>query len=277
MNNIRKGTLYIVPTPIGNLRDITLRAMDILKGVNLICAEDTRNSGILLKHFDIETPMISYHKFNERSRVKEILDRLKKGESVAIISDAGTPAISDPAKIIVMAAIESDLAVEVLPGATAFVPAFVAAGMDEDRFCFNGFLPDKAKDRDRLLDEIKNQSCNQIFYVSPHKIYDFLAVCLDRLGERNCSISREISKLHETHYRGTLSRFVKEEIPLTLKGEFVVVIEGKIAEELSDEDILTLLKERGSSKAELKDIAKEYGIKRNRLYALALKLKEQKV
>ncbi|MCD6176394.1 MAG: 16S rRNA (cytidine(1402)-2'-O)-methyltransferase, partial [Candidatus Cloacimonetes bacterium] len=165
----KKGILFIVPTPIGNLADITFRAVDVLKKVSLIGAEDTRNSKKLLNHYNIETPMISYHKFNERKRVDQLLDKLQNGEDIAIISDAGTPGISDPSSIIIKEAIANDLKVEVLPGATAFIPAIIASGLNCERFQFIGFLPEKNKTRDILLESIKKNENTLIFYEAPHK------------------------------------------------------------------------------------------------------------
>lgn len=271
-----KGILYIVPTPIGNLKDVTLRALEILESVDLIGAEDTRTSGYFLKHYQIKTPMISYHKFNERSRVRALISRLNNGENIAIISDAGTPGISDPSKIIIQEAIKEEIKVDVLPGATALIPAIVNSGLDGNRFCFNGFLPDKERDRNRLFAEICNLSCSQVFYVSPHKIKNFLQLCLSKFGDRECSIGREISKLHETHYRGLLSQFVEEKIEIVLKGEFVVIISGKINEEITDEEIVSLLRDKGTDKNVLKEITELYNVKRNRLYRIALSVKEQK-
>ncbi len=218
--------LYVIPTPIGNLEDMTFRAVNVLKSVDLILAEDTRTSGVLLKHFDIKTPMHSHHKFNEHKTVQQVVERIKSGQSVALISDAGTPAISDPGFLLVRACVESGVEVECLPGATAFVPALVASGLPNDRFCFEGFLPQK-KGRQTKLNALKTEERTMIFYESPFRVLKTLTQLSETFGnERKASVSREISKLYEETIRGTLSELVVHFTNVPPKGEFVIIVAG---------------------------------------------------
>ncbi len=218
--------LYVVPTPIGNLEDMTFRAIRILKEADLILAEDTRTSGFLLKHFEIKTPMQSHHKFNEHKTVETVVQRIKSGQTVALISDAGTPAISDPGFLVVRQCVENGIDVECLPGATAFVPALVSSGLPNDKFCFEGFLPQK-KGRQTRLNELTNERRTMIFYESPFRLVKTLTQLSEVLGnERKASVSREISKLYEETKRGTLqelSQYFTEHNP---KGEIVIIVAG---------------------------------------------------
>lgn len=220
------GKLFVVPTPIGNLEDITLRAIRVLKECSLILAEDTRTSGVLLKHFGIETRMQSHHKFNEHRVTNSLLEKLKSGETIALISDAGTPAISDPGFYLVRACIQEGVEVECLPGATAFIPALVESGLPNDRFCFEGFLPQK-KGRQTRLKQLVDETRTMVFYESPYRVVKTLSQLAENLGEeRDATISREISKLHAETVRGTLRELIahfSENIP---KGEFVIVVAG---------------------------------------------------
>ncbi|MGL5273502.1 MAG: 16S rRNA (cytidine(1402)-2'-O)-methyltransferase, partial [Phocaeicola sp.] len=203
------GKLYVVPTPVGNLEDMTFRAIRILKEVNLILAEDTRTSGILLKHFEIKNSMHSHHKFNEHKTVEGIVARIKAGESVALISDAGTPAISDPGFLVVRECIRNGIEVQCLPGATAFVPALVASGLPNERFCFEGFLPQK-KGRMTKLVSLQEESRTMIFYESPHRLLKTLTQFGEYFGlERPIAVCREISKLHEESVRGTVAEAIE--------------------------------------------------------------------
>lgn len=221
------GKLYIVPTPIGNLEDITLRALNVLKKCDLILAEDTRTSGFLLKHFEIETPMQSHHKFNEHQTAERVVERLRGGETIALISDAGTPAISDPGFLLVRACVKAGVEVECLPGATAFVPALVESGLPNDRFCFEGFLPHK-KGRQTRLTELAEETRTMVFYESPYRVVKTLTQLAQFLGdEREASVSREISKLFAETVRGTLETLVKHFTENDPKGEFVIVVKGK--------------------------------------------------
>ncbi len=222
------GKLYVVPTPIGNLKDMTFRAVEVLKDVDLILSEDTRTSGKLLKHFEIETPQRSYHKFNEHKIVADLVSKMAQGSRFALISDAGTPAISDPGYLIVHKAIEQGIPVETLPGATAFVPALVNSGLPAERFVFEGFLPVK-KGRQTRLKSLQDETRTMIFYESPHKLLKTLRDFENYFGaDRPVSVSREISKLYEETLRGTLRevRRIFEEKP-AIKGEFVIVLKGK--------------------------------------------------
>jgi 16S rRNA (cytidine1402-2'-O)-methyltransferase len=218
--------LFVVPTPIGNLEDMTLRAIRILKEADLILAEDTRTSGFLLKHFEIKTPMVSHHKFNEHKTVEGIVQRLKAGQIIALISDAGTPAISDPGFLVVRACVENEIDVECLPGATAFVPALVASGLPNDRFCFEGFLPQK-KGRQTRIQSLANETRTLVFYESPFRLVKTLTQLGEVFGnERKASVSREISKFHEETKRGTLAELAEYYTLHQPKGEIVLIIAG---------------------------------------------------
>lgn len=218
--------LYVVPTPIGNLEDMTFRAIRILKEADLILAEDTRTSGFLLKHFGIETPMQSHHKFNEHKTVEAVVNRIKTGQSVALISDAGTPAISDPGFLVVRQCVENDIDVECLPGATAFVPALVASGLPNDRFCFEGFLPQK-KGRQTKINKLKDETRTMIFYESPFRLVKSLTQLSEALGaDRKAAVSREISKMFEETKRGTLADLAHYYTEHQPKGEIVIIVAG---------------------------------------------------
>lgn len=218
--------LYVIPTPVGNLEDMTIRAIRILKEVQLILAEDTRTSSVLLKHFDIHTPMTSHHKFNEHKTVEHLVERIKQGTTVALISDAGTPAISDPGFLLVRACVANDIEVDCLPGATAFVPALVNSGLPNDRFCFEGFLPQK-KGRQTKFKELAVEERTMIFYESPFRIVKTLEQMAEYWGgERKASVSREISKKFEETVRGTLTELIVHFTENPPKGEFVMVVEG---------------------------------------------------
>lgn len=219
--------LYLVPTPIGNLEDITLRALRVLKEADLILAEDTRTSGKLLKHYQIDTPMQSYHMHNEHKIVEGFVKRIQAGQVVALITDAGTPAISDPGFLLVRACVQAGVSVECLPGATAFVPALVNSALPNDRFVFEGFLPDKKGRQTRLKSLVEEQK-TMIFYVSPHKLLKTISEFIEIFGaERNASISREITKLHEETQRGTLQSLLQYYQNKPVKGEIVMIVEGK--------------------------------------------------
>ena len=221
------GTLYLIPTPIGNLEDMTLRAIRLLKEVDLILAEDTRTSAPILKHFGIDKKVFSHHQHNEHQSTTEIVKFLIQGQQIALISDAGTPAISDPGFLLVREAIKNNIQVICLPGATAFVPALVASGLPNDRFCFEGFLPVK-KGRQTRLKRLLSEERTLIFYESPHRLLKSLAEFAEYFGEdRQASVSREISKVFEETVRGTLSEIKTHFETHTLKGEFVICVAGK--------------------------------------------------
>ena len=216
--------LYIVPTPIGNLEDITLRAIRILKEVDLILAEDTRTSGKLLKHYEIENKKFAYHQFNEHKVLSMLIDRLSGGESMALISDAGTPAISDPGFLLVRECIKNNIEVECLPGATAFVPALVNSGMPCEKFFFEGFLPHK-KGRQTRLKILSQLPYTLIFYESPHRLLKTIGQFIEYFGpERSASVSRELTKIHEENVRGTLQEVFDHFKTRTIKGEIVIVV-----------------------------------------------------
>ena len=220
------GILYIVPTPVGNMEDMTFRAVRILKEVDLVLAEDTRTSGILLKHYDIKNNLMSHHKFNEHGTSSGVVSRLLAGENVALISDAGTPGISDPGFFLVREAVRAGVEVQCLPGATAFVPALVSSGLPCDRFVFEGFLPQK-KGRQTKLESLKEEERTMIFYESPYRLVKTLQQFAETYGgERQVSVCREISKVHEESVRGTLDEVIahfKEKEP---KGEIVIILAG---------------------------------------------------
>ena len=221
------GRLYVVPTPVGNLEDMTFRAIRILKEADLVLAEDTRTSGILLKHFEIKNAMQSYHKFNEHKTGEGIINRLKAGETIALVSDAGTPGISDPGFLVVRECVKNDIEVQCLPGATAFVPALVASGLPDERFCFEGFLPQK-KGRMTRLNALTEETRTMIFYESPYRLVKTLTQFAELFGpERKVSVCREISKIHEESVRGTLQEVVAHFTANEPRGEIVIVLAGK--------------------------------------------------
>ena len=221
--------LYIVPTPVGNLEDMTLRAIRILKEADLVLAEDTRTTSVLLKHYDIRARMESHHKFNEHEKVESVRQRILAGGTVALVSDAGTPGISDPGFLLVRTCVEAGIEVETLPGATAFVPALVNSGFPCDRFCFEGFLPVK-KGRQTKLQQLALEPRTMIFYESPFRLVKTLGQFAEVFGpERQASVSREISKLHDTTHRGTLKELFDYFSATPPKGEIVVVVKGSEA------------------------------------------------
>lgn len=218
--------LFVVPTPVGNLEDMTFRAIRVLKEADLILAEDTRTTGFLLKHFEIQNKMQSHHKFNEHKTVEQMAERILGGETIALVSDAGTPAISDPGFMLVRECVRKGVEVECLPGATAFVPALVVSGLPNDKFCFEGFLPQK-KGRQTRLKELAAEHRTIIFYESPYRLVKTLTQCSEYFGnERQVSVSREISKLHEETVRGTIEEVIKHFTLNEPKGEIVIILEG---------------------------------------------------
>lgn len=220
------GILFIVPTPVGNLEDMTFRAIRVLKEADLILAEDTRTSGVLMKHFEIKNAMQSYHKFNEHKTVENVILKIRGGQNVALISDAGTPGISDPGFLIVRECVRNGIEVQCLPGATAFVPAVVASGLPDDRFCFEGFLPQK-KGRMTRLKALAQESRTMIFYESPYRLLKTLTQFVGAFGaERQASVSREISKMYEETVRGSLQELVEHFTTNEPRGEIVIVIAG---------------------------------------------------
>lgn len=270
--------LIVVPTPIGNLGDLTLRAKEVLLNADLIACEDTRTTGRLLKMLGAKAPAISYHMHNEMTRSGDILDALASGKTVALVSDAGMPGVSDPGQVVIAAAIEAGFEVDVLPGPTAFVTVLVGSGLPTDRFTFIGFLEKNRSKRKRQLDEIRDRRETLIFYEAPHRLREFLAMLLDVLGDRQAALGREITKLHQEYERGMLSQLIRRYEEKDPRGEYVIIVEGKsdqaIREELqaelaaiSIEDQVRRYMDQGLSKMEaVKQTARERGLKKNEVY-----------
>ncbi len=228
--------LFLVPTPIGNLGDITIRALEVLRGAGLILAEDTRTTKVLLNHYEIDVPLQSHHKFNEHKSVESVCNKIESGMVVALVSDAGTPGISDPGFLIVRNCIERGIEVETLPGATAFIPALVSSGLPCDRFCFEGFLPQK-KGRQKRLSELANEERTMVFYESPFRVIKTLSQLAEVLGsDRKVSVSRELTKKFEETVRGTLASVSEHFNDKQPRGEFVIVVEGAAMKAKKDKD-----------------------------------------
>ena len=220
------GILYIIPTPVGNMEDMTLRAIRILKEADVVLAEDTRTSGNLLRHFDIKNHLVAHHKFNEHGTASGIVERLKAGQTVALVSDAVTPGISDPGFYLAREAAKAGVTVQCLPGATACIPAIVSSGLPCDRFCFEGFLPQK-KGRQTLLESLREEPRTMVFYESPYRVLKTLQQFAEVFGtDRQVSVAREISKVHEEHVRGTLAEAIAHFTDTAPRGEFVIVVAG---------------------------------------------------
>ena len=232
MNN---GKLYLVPTPIGNLKDITLRALEILKEADVIAAEDTRQTLKLLNHFDMKKTLISYHMHNEQGKSEEIINRLKNGEKIALVSDAGMPGISDPGSIIIKKCVEDGIEFEVLPGATAFATALIYSALDSSAFAFRGFISRENKERNKLIEEIKEMKETLIFYEAPHRLISTLTFLQENLGNREMAACRELTKLHEEIKRGRISEVKEHFLENQPRGEFVLVVSGKTEEEFEKE------------------------------------------
>lgn len=270
------GTLYLVPTPIGNLEDITLRALRILREVDLIACEDTRHTRKLLTHFDITTPTISYHEHNERQRVEALLDQLRTGKSLALVSDAGMPGISDPGAVIVEAAIQAEVPVVALPGPCAFITALAASGMKTEGFHFAGFLPSKQQARRKILETLRPLETTLIFYEAPHRIRAFLEDAQATLGNRLAVVARELTKQYEEFLRGHLSELFQHFATHEPRGEMVVLMAGKSPDEASDSKLPTLslreeverlmLEHAISANAALKKLSQSRGVSKRELY-----------
>lgn len=272
------GKLYVVPTPIGNLKDITLRALETLKEVNIIAAEDTRQTLKLLNHFNIKKSLISYHKYNEQIKSDKIIELLLEGEKVALVSDAGMPGISDPGSVIIKRCIEENLDFEVLPGATAIITALVYSGLDTTKFLFRGFLPRENKERKIITDELINSQETIVFYEAPHRLLDTLKYLLDVFGSRKIAICRELTKIYEEIYRGQLEEALEYFIENKPRGEFVIVLEGKDPEEIKEEKkeawielsiedhIKKYINEGINKKEAIKLVAKDRELPKNEVY-----------
>lgn len=268
-----QGTLYLVATPIGNLSDITLRALETLKSADVIAAEDTRVTRKLLSHFDIHTKTTSYHEHNRKEAGEALLSRLLAGENVALVTDAGTPAVSDPGEDLVKLCIESGVEIVPIPGACAAVNALIVSGLDTRRFVFEGFLPSDKKEREDRLFALKNEPRTAILYESPHRLKETLSALLSALGNRRITLCRELTKLNETHTYTTLSEAVKLLDKQEARGEYVLVLEGAKEEEspfwenLSvEEHFDTYLKQGYTKKDAIRAVAADRGVKKNEIY-----------
>ncbi|MCT8975701.1 16S rRNA (cytidine(1402)-2'-O)-methyltransferase [Clostridium sp. CX1] len=276
------GKLYLVPTPIGNLKDITLRALEVLNSVDLIAAEDTRQSIKLLNHFNIKKSLISYHQHNEQGKSENLLERLREGKNIALVSDAGTPGISDPGSLIVSKCIEENIEFEVLTGATAVTTALVYSGLDTTKFIFRGFLPRENKDRRFVIEELRDRKETLIFYEAPHRLKDSLYFLKENLGNRKIAICRELTKLHEQILRCTLDEAIEYYEEKSVKGEIVIVIEGKTEEEIANEQMakwnsltveqhIKMYIEDGLSKKEaVKKVAKDRKLSKSDIYKYSI-------
>lgn len=274
------GTLYLVATPIGNLEDITIRALNVLKNVDLIAAEDTRHTLGLLNHFEISKPLISYYKQTEKSKSEVLIPKLLEGKNIAVVSDAGTPGISDPGEEIVKQAIKNDIKVVPIPGACAFVNALIASGMPTNEFEFIGFLSANKKERKDKLEEVKYDTRTLVFYEAPHKLQATLETMLEILGDREVVLARELTKIHEEYIRGKLSTVLEQIVDI--KGEFVIILEGNSISkkeletnnlnEKTLEEHYKFYEEQGFDKKEIiKKIAKDRNVNKNEIYQYFLK------
>ena len=270
-----KGTLYLVATPIGNLEDITIRALNVLKSVDIIAAEDTRHTLGLLNHFEISKPLISYYKQTEKARSEVLISKLLEGKNIAVVSDAGTPGISDPGEEIVRQAIENNIKIEPIPGACAFINAIIASGMSTREFEFIGFLSTNKKERVEKLEQIKYDTKTLVFYEAPHKLKNTLETMLEVFGDRKVVVARELTKIHEEFIRGNLSTVLEQLVDI--KGEFVIIIEGNSISkkdleinELNSkslEEHYKYYEKKGLEKKEIiKRIAKDRNTSKNEIY-----------
>ena len=278
------GTLYLVATPIGNLQDITLRAIETLRNVDLIACEDTRRTRNLLTHLRISNKLVSYHEHNEYERAEELADRLLQGESIAVVTDAGTPGIADPGFRVVQRAVEVGIQVVAIPGPAAFVAAVTSSGLPTDSIYFGGFLPSKKGERRKRLVEVKDIPATMVFYEAPHRLGKSLADCADVLGDRRSTVARELTKIHEEIVRGTLSELAQRYRETKVRGEIVLVVEKAATHGLGRSDASTealndrinaLLREGLDRKSALKLAAKEFGLSKSEAYKLT-KIKGRK-
>ena len=284
LSKFTEGKLYICPTPIGNLEDITLRTLRILKEVDIIAAEDTRHSIKLLRHFEIQKPLISYHEHNEQVRSKELIKKLLNGKKIALISDAGMPGISDPGEVLIKKCIDKNIPIEVLPGATAGIMALIGSGLDTRRFAFEGFLPRDKKGRKDRLKEIELEDRTLIIYESPHRLNNTLKDMLDILGNRNIVIARELTKKYEEFIRGNIEDIYEKVKKNPIKGELVLICDGVSKEEIrnkeqekfhdiSIKDHILLFMQSGISKKDaIKEVAKIRKIPKSQVYKEAIDL-----
>lgn len=278
------GRVILVPTPIGNLKDMTLRGLEALKDADIIAAEDTRQTLKLLNHFEIKKTLISYHQHNEQGKSEEIIDLVKEGKDIAIVTDAGTPGVSDPGAVIVQRCIENNIEFDVLPGATAFTTALVYSGLDTTKFLFRGFISRETKERKQLFEDIRNAKETLIFYESPHRLLSTLDLLQEELGNRKIAVCRELTKLHEEIKRGTIEEAKKHFSEKSIKGEFVLVVQGIQQEDIDNENkkkweyltveehIELLINEGLTKKEAIKQVAKDRGVHKNIIYKIATEM-----
>lgn len=278
------GKLYVVPTPIGNLKDITLRALEVLQSVDIVAAEDTRQSLKLLNHFDIKKPLVSYHQHNENFKSEDIISKLREGKNIALVSDAGTPGISDPGSVIIQKCIEENIDFEVLTGATAVTTALVYSGLDTTKFLFRGFIPRENKERNPIIQDLKERQETLIFYEAPHRLIKTLEFLYENLGNRKIAICRELTKLYEEIIRLPLEDAIKYYNEKEPRGEYVLVVEGKSEEEIKreeekewenitiEEHIKKYMKDGLSKKEAIKKTAKDRGMAKSEVYKYSLEL-----
>ena len=274
---MERGKLYICPTPIGNLEDITLRTLRILKEVDLIAAEDTRHTIKLLNHYEIKKPLTSYHEHNIKEKGIELIDRLNKGENIALVSDAGMPGISDPGQDLIGLAVEEDIQIVILPGPTASIAALVVSGLNTDKFVFEGFLSSKKKERIDQLNAIKDEKRTMIIYESPHRLLDSLDNMLTTLGNRRIAIVRELTKIYEEIFRGTIEEGIDKFSSEKIRGEFVLIIEGNQEEHVEihiniEEELRKFINQGLSKKESVKRVAEEFKLPKNQVYQISLEL-----
>lgn len=278
------GKIYLVPTPIGNLKDITLRALETLEMVDEIAAEDTRQSLKLLNHYNIKKPLFSYHQHNEQGKSDEIITKLLEGKNIALVTDAGTPGISDPGSVIVRKCIDENISFEVLPGATAITTALIHSGLDTTKFVFLGFIPRETKEKKKLIEDIKNKKETLIFYESPHRLIESLSYLNNNLGNRDIAVCRELTKLHEEIYRGKIEdayNWFNDNRP---RGEFVLVISGKTDSEIKaekeealigisvEQHLINLINSGIEKKEAIKIVSKERELPKKEVYKVAINL-----
>jgi 16S rRNA (cytidine1402-2'-O)-methyltransferase len=281
---MENGKLYLVPTPIGNLKDITIRALETLKEVDIIAAEDTRQTLKLLNHFEIKKPLISYHKFNEQVKSDKIIELLMEGSNIAVVSDAGTPGISDPGSVIVERCIEKMIDFEVLPGATAITTALVYSGIDTTKFLFRGFLPRENKERKIIIEKLLQSQETIIFYEAPHRLIETLKFLFEAFGERKIAVCRELTKLYQQIYRGTLKEALQYFTENKPRGEFVLVLEGKKLEDIKEEQketwinlsieehIMKYINDGVTKKEAIKLVAKERELPKSEVYKFSINI-----
>ena len=286
MEKDKKGTLYIVGTPIGNLGDITIRAIETLKSVDVILAEDTRQTLKLLNHFNIQKHLVSYHRHNEDEKIKDVVDFLDSGKDLALVSDAGMPVISDPGQNLIKYLVANNYNIVTIPGVTAVITAIVKSGLDSTRFTFEGFLSINKKQRKQRLESLKNEERTMVFYEAPHKLLATLKDMYEVFGKRNICIARELTKLHEEYIHTTFEEAISKIEQFGIKGEIVLLIEGKdlsvleqeIKEKQNKIDSVSLVKEymsKGISKKEaIKQVAKQKGVTKNEVYQECIDIKE---